>query len=1138
MQFMSVTSSNRYQFVRELGSGAMGRVSLALDKDSGQFVAVKRLHETVVMQGGVRLRREFKSLERIEHENVVKVLALGEENGIPYLVMEFVRGTDLNDWLKQDQSLEKVIHVFAGIASALSAVHAQGIVHRDLKPENIRVTEDGSAKLMDFGLAKSLEGSVALTREGAVVGTVLYMAPEQCRGQQLDYRADLYALGAVLFSALTGRPPFSGEGIVQVILQHIQGTPPAPRDFNPNIPENLNALVLQMLAKNPLDRPQNAFVVKDALLASLALNPQNTLEIPNEVARADAILIAPLIGRDAEMGVLETFLESETGLIAVTGDVGVGKTRLLKALSERLQGQGKRLVIAEAIPEDPTPFGTISRLIASLGKHHGSIIEELSDTTKGELARISNRLGFVASNDSNLPPEVARLKLFEAFTELLEGISKTSILAFENLHWADSSTLELLAHSSRALENAKVIITYRLEDLPENTTYPKGLDPKRVIHLEPLSESLTLELLRALMDDELDPALEVELVSRAGGNPWVLEERLKAMLESGAVYRRAGVYEWNRNLTGLPESLNDLLSHRITALPQPALEFARAASVLGQGFLFEDARALLEWSDDAALDALETLVRAKLLVETPNTNGEGFRFTHPSYAELLETGLMSLKRRRLHAKAATLLETRAAPLELTEHYLEAAMYERTLEKGLEAGLIAQNTFAYPQAERAYRMALTASSKLEGERLETMRVRNHLAEVLSFMGRNDEAIELWKTVMDSAELLEHGLELALQARVSIAKALRLRGSLDEALKLIGQPKRGEPVYAALCLEQSAILRELQNVKLAKHCGLEALSAYKQADDLVGQTLTISGLAQIERGQGRLQRSEYLLKLAIQLAEKSKNHHLLANVWNELGATLHGQNRISETASAWEKAMDFAEKIGDIKVEIVVGINIALIEMDKSDFIQAKIRLNRSLTLIKRSSLVNYQSYAIFNVAICEYALGQLELARTQLEKIHDHQLDSLAQGWLTRITLELGDGFITQLPIIDISIGEDLESLLQVQYALSFGDYEKAFDLTQKPKNDWFWALTRLHAAWRLGKHTPEMLEIVLHPPSDYDVMLTPEFAENYKDFAALVFRDNWDKEQRAQLAILVKQYQASAIGLLARDVALSLTKSD
>jgi tetratricopeptide (TPR) repeat protein len=420
----------------------------------------------------------------------------------------------------------------------------------------------------------------------------------------------------------------------------------------------------------------------------------------------------------------------------------------------------------------------------------------------------------------------------------------------------------------------------------------------------------------------------------------------------------------------------------------------------------------------------------------------------------------------------------------------------------------------------------------------MRVRHQLAEVLSFMGRNDEAITLWKTVMDSAELLEGGLEASLNARVSVAKALRLRGSLDEALRLVGEPKREEPAYAALCLEQSAILRERQDIRLAKHAGLEALSASKREKDFVGQALAISGLAAIELGQGRLKRSEYLLRLAIPLAEQSQNHHLLAHVWNSLGKTLYEQHQISETASAWEKAEFFAEKIGDVRVEIVLGINIALIEMDRSDFIQAKSRLQRSQSLVKRSGLINYQPHTVLNAAICEYALGNLDSARTQLEQVRDHQLESLAQGWITRITLELGDGFVSNLPIIDISIGEDMLALLQVEHALSFGDYRKAFDLTQIPKNDWFWLLAHLHAAWRLGQQTPQMLEIVLQPPADCETLLATELAVQYKQFACLVFQPYWNEDIKSQLRILVKLYQASAIGLLCRDVALSLAEND
>ena len=581
---MSVAAAERYQFVKDLGSGAMGRVSLALDRATGDLVAVKRLHEVVALQGGARLRREFRALERIEHPNVLKVLGFGDDNGLPFLVMEYVRGTDLSDWLETKPVLTDILKVFAGVAGALSAVHAQGIIHRDLKPENIRVTNDGEAKLMDFGLAKSLQGSVALTRAGAVVGTVLYMAPEQCRGAQLDYRADLYALGAVLFSAVTGRPPFVGDGLAQVVMQHISQAPTSPRQFNPNIPQKLEALILKMLEKNPLERPQSALAVREALLGILE-TPVSELT-SNEMARADALLVAPLIGRELELGALLPLLEHppETGVIAITGDVGSGKSRLIRAFAERARNLGIRLAVGEAVAQDPTPFGAVSRFIADLQRHNKGILQALPPASRAELARIAPSLGEAPALDPSLPADVARLRLFEAFTTLLEMVCTLTPVVFENLHWADASTLELLAHATRTAENLRVLVSYRTEDLPEGANTPHGLKPKRSINLQALPDSAMQELLVAWLDSSIDPGLANELVTHAAGNPWVLEERLKAMIEAGAVYRRGGMYEWNRSLMGVPSGLNELLAHRLSALPSPALEFARAGSVLGRAW--------------------------------------------------------------------------------------------------------------------------------------------------------------------------------------------------------------------------------------------------------------------------------------------------------------------------------------------------------------------------------------------------------------------------------------------------------------------------------------------------------------------------------------------------------------------------
>ena len=1132
----------RYQFVRELGSGAMGRVFLAMDSQTKQLVAVKRLHEMIAIQGGARMRREFRSLSQIQSENVVKVFDYGEENGAPFIVMEFVRGKDLGDWLENASfetdgqaipEISEITRVLAGVAAALDAVHAQGVIHRDLKPENIRVTPDGAAKLMDFGLAKTLEGSIALTKAGAMVGTALYMAPEQCRGAALDYRADLYALGAVMYRALTGQPPFLGNSIVAVIMQHIQQAPRPLREINPNIPEALEKLCLALLSKNPADRPSSALAVREALLSALNA-PAPTLVQPIQPARADALLIAPLIGRETELRVLESFALTPTvaGWVALTGDVGAGKTRLLRTLGERVQGDGIKLIFGDAISDDPTPLGTVSRFIQNVPI---DVLTQLSEAARGELSRIAPSLG-VAPPDPGLPPEVARLKLFEAFTELLTLVSKRHTAIFENLHWADESTLALLSHALRGSE-ARLIASYRGEDLPEGAIIPKGFPrPRQTISLNPLSESDTLELLRSLLGDEVEPALEAEMLRRASGNPWVLEERLRAMLEAGAIGRRSGIFEWNRATSGIPERLGDLLQHRVRQLTGATLEFARAGSVLGRAFRFSDARALLEWDDDAALEALESLLRARLIAETPGTDGEGFRFTHPLYAELLAEGLIALKRRRLHGKAATLLTGRAEPLELAEHRLTAEQYAAALELGLEAGERAQGSFAYPQAERGYRIALESAAKLEANNTASeaqqrlgFQARSALGEVLSFVGRNQEASQLWTHVIERAAWLSDSAAIVARAKVNLVRAQRRSGALEVAQSLLGEPDPGQPLFEDICIELSALHATKGQFRLGKHYGLEALGAAKRSQNLDGVVRALMGIGMSE---GAPRRKVTLLRLATKVAEEFGNAHLLARVWNDLGVALYGFDRQGAFA-AWRTASGFAEKAGDMALHMVLEINTALVDMQDMAFEEAERLLLRALELGERIGESAATKAARYNLALCCYARNDAPVARAHFAQVQDHSLANDARCWETRLTLELGDGFVLQVPT---ATDEGLQRLVEVQLALSFGDYERAYALTETPNStaDWHWALARVHAGWRLGRDVQSALMQLLNLESLVDPNLRPDLARQYSRFAMQAVTTVWDDVIRARLRTTLESVRVSAIGQLVRDVAFSL----
>ncbi len=1143
---MAVLEGTQFTPVKDLGAGAMGRVSLVRDEISGELVALKRLHEAIAQQGGARLRREFRSLERIQHECVVKVLGYGDEDGIPFLVMEYVRGADLNDVIATRPSTEALIRVFLDVTAALGAVHATGIVHRDLKPENIRVTPEGRAKLMDFGLAKSLDGTVALTRAGAVVGTVLYMAPEQCRGAALDYRADLYALGAVMYWAFAGRAPFIGEGLAQVVMQHLQTPPTPPRVFNAALPAGLERLILALLSKNPSDRPASAAAVMDELAQTLN-EPMDAAALSLESQpRADALLLAGLIGRDAELRLLLPLLEQPDpicGVYAVTGDVGIGKSRLLRGLSDEARGRdATRFAFGEAIPDDPTPFGAVSRLIHSLDKTHRNLLEGLPDAARGELSRVAPSVfEGAAPLEGNLPPEVARLRLFEAFTELLERASEVTVLVIENLHWADESTLALLAHATRAATAPRLILSYRLEDLAAGQTVPKGLTRPRVtLNLSALPDEAMRELLGAWLDGDIDSALQNELVAQASGNPWVLEERLKAMLESGAVFKRGGVYEWNHSVMSLPDSLNDLLSHRILSLPQAALEFARAASVLGKVWLYADVKTLLEWDDDSALDALEALTRARLAQEVGGTGGEGFRFTHPLYAEMLLDGLMSLKRRRLHSKAAKLLHGRAAPLELAYHHYFAQEYAQSLLRGLEAGRDAQSTFAYPQAERAYRLALDASAKLSSDLLETLQTKHHLAEVLSHTGRNEDALVLWQEVLHSLARIDRAADteassrLAGEVRVKLARVQRFLGSLSASRSLLGELSMGDPFFEELKLEQSLASKEARDWPEAQRYGLEALAASKRSGNIGGQVRALAALSSLSAVTGKPRRAEWLAQVAVNISEQSEDAFLKTEAWNELGRRHYDAAQHLEAMTAWERAAQYAVKTGDLRSRAGLEINIAAKLMSDYDFEGAASRLREARKLAARAGLQPYEQAALYNLGHCEYALSHLEIAR---ECFQDVKPSDDARLWETRITLELGDGLVYELPKVDPS---PLLDLINVQWSLSFGDYAKAWLLTESINAEypWAWAVCRAHAGWRLGRDTRFILETLRALAAfEEHLEIEQDTAQRQVAFMKRAVLDKWTPDTKIELTKLAQSARASSLGLLARDVLLSISSS-
>jgi serine/threonine protein kinase len=259
-----------YRLERTLGEGAVGTVYRAVRTTDGQVVALKVLKDKLAADETYRHRfsHEARAAQEVQHKHLVSILDAGEADGRSYLAVAFIGGGTLEDRLAEGPlPLDEILRLAAGAGAGLDALHAAGLVHRDVKPSNIMLTEEGSALLTDFGMAKGPAYTV-LTRAGQVVGTLDYLAPELIKGQEATPATDLYALGCVVYECVAGEPPFAGKGLLEIGMAHLDEEPPDPLRSRPDLPTGLAWAVRQALAKDPGERPPTATAFANMLSVS------------------------------------------------------------------------------------------------------------------------------------------------------------------------------------------------------------------------------------------------------------------------------------------------------------------------------------------------------------------------------------------------------------------------------------------------------------------------------------------------------------------------------------------------------------------------------------------------------------------------------------------------------------------------------------------------------------------------------------------------------------------------------------------------------------------------------------------------------------------------------------------------------
>src|SRR5262245_2479507 len=289
----------RYLIIRKLGAGGMANVYLAEDQELGRRVAIKILDDRHAADDSFieRFRREAKNAAGLSHPNIVSIYDRGEAEGTYYIAMEYLSGRSLKELMvsRGPTPIKIAVEYTRQILAALGFAHRNGIVHRDIKPHNVVVDPDGRLKVTDFGIARS-GGTSQMTEVGSIIGTAQYLSPEQARGAPVDQRSDVYSVGVVLYEMLTGQVPFTGDTPLEIAMKHLSEVPKPPSELRPEVPHDLDSVVLRALAKDPADRYESAEEMDADLqpvLGGLPVDPETETAATAVLSGAGVLAAAP-----------------------------------------------------------------------------------------------------------------------------------------------------------------------------------------------------------------------------------------------------------------------------------------------------------------------------------------------------------------------------------------------------------------------------------------------------------------------------------------------------------------------------------------------------------------------------------------------------------------------------------------------------------------------------------------------------------------------------------------------------------------------------------------------------------------------------------------------------------------------------
>lgn len=994
--------NNRYRLLELIGRGGSGVVYRAEDEQLGRTVAIKIL----TADGGMaadklqRFLSEARSVARLNHPNIITLYDYAEQESQPYLVMEYIPGQDLwaldNDYSPNLMPFAESLAIIDSILAALDYSHQHQVIHRDLKPENVMITPEGQVKVMDFGLAR-LQGQSRLTQEGLVAGTASYLAPELALGEAGDHRADLYAMGVMMYELLAGRGPFSGPDPLSIISQHIHAAVVPPQRYNPDIPEALQAIILKLLAKHPDERYASAGEARQDLAPILEQFKEGQAPSAPAEARQEGrgeqttthqallqrISRGKLVGRENELAELKRRWDlirmGETGiepLLLFAGEAGIGKTRLLRELQVYTSLRDGYVLHAVAQQQDAgSPYATLANALRDYIREQPIEIlrRQVPGFIAGELAKLApqlvEKIGYIPPNPP-LEASAERVRLLDQVSRFLLNMAyeRPTLLILDDIHFADPGSLDILEMLLRRAGGTSLMVAGAYRDVALTYSNPinrliKSLAAESLVYTMPLRRLPEAEVGRMLLNllgDTVDQVFIEFVFQTTEGNPLFVEEVVKSLALDGQIVLRNG--RWEQRESGrlsVPGSIKAILGSRLERVSKPTLELLQLAAVIGRNFTLDVLLAASPHDKETGQKALAEALRSQLLERhqpgsqtidlSSRTGGAVYQFQHALIRETLYEELRPLRRRQLHRRAAAAMEQLSArnPAMIAHHLIAGAQDERAVPYLRQAAAAARQVQAH---------------------VEAVEYLGQAADILEDIAPDLSGVELGQNLLEQFDL--HNQKRAvlhlLGDRTRELRALEEMRKIAEALQ---DRQRKVEVMS----RQATFYWEIGQLNQAEEIARRGLELARENNDRQGEGYCLEQIARVfwtRRDSESMAYASQALVIAQELGDRAREGRLTELMGHVYADTLHDPER---AAIYFDLALQICRETGNRQEEAWTLWGMGGLALFVDDFTGALERYRQAREISEEIGATLQIGWDLYHMGDAWYNLGDYQQA---------------------------------------------------------------------------------------------------------------------------------------------------------------------